>query len=574
MGAQEAGSPNNGSWRPVKSRGIRAIQRRAITVVVALALALMSYFPLSIVGYGPGNKAFAATCSTSLMNIVAHEDDDLLFLSPDLLHAIQNNWCVRTVYVTAGDSGAGEGYWSGREAGDKAAYAEMAGVANSWTQSDAGVSGHPMPLFTLNGQPNVSLVFMRLPDGNQDGSGFPGDNYESLQKLWGGTSIGTISTIHTVDGSSSYTRQDLINTMATLMQAFAPSQIHVQDYVGTFGDGDHSDHHASAYFAQVAQLQYTLPHTFTGYMDYGTQNLAQNVTGSDLTNKQNAFFAYAQYDGSVCGSVTACASTAYGAWLQRQYTVGSESGGSGTNQPPVANAGPDQTVSSGATVQLDGTASSDPEGSALTYQWTQTAGPAVTLSSATVAQPTFTAPTGPTSLTFQLVVNDGQLSSSPDSVTITVNAPSSGGGGGGGVTNLAGTATVTASSQNTATGQTADKAVDGSAEGYPGDYTHEWATVGGGAGSWLKLSWSSPVTLSSVVLYDRPNLNDQITAATLQSSDGTTVSVPTLPNDGSPLTITLPSAKTTSSLLLTITATSGTTLNIGLAEIETWGVAG
>ena len=42
-------------------------------------------------------------------------------------------------------------------------------------------------------------------------------------------------------------------------------------------------------------------------------------------------------------------------------------------------------------------------------------------------------------------------------------------------------------SQNTATGQLATKAVDGVADGWPGDYTKEWATKGGKAGSWILL---------------------------------------------------------------------------------------
>ena len=37
------------------------------------------------------------------------------------------------------------------------------------------------------------------------------------------------------------------------------------------------------------------------------------------------------------------------------------------NQPPIANAGPDQTVSSGALVTLNGNGSSDPEGATLTF---------------------------------------------------------------------------------------------------------------------------------------------------------------------------------------------------------------
>lgn len=73
--------------------------------------------------FSPLRNAFAAGCSLgSTLNVVAHEDDDLLFLSPDLLHNIQAGRCVRTVFVTAGDSGAGAGYWQGREAGSKAAY--------------------------------------------------------------------------------------------------------------------------------------------------------------------------------------------------------------------------------------------------------------------------------------------------------------------------------------------------------------------------------------------------------------------------------------------------------------------
>ena len=94
----------------------------------------------------------------------------------------------------------------------------------------------------------------------------------------------------------------------------------------------------------------------------------------------------------------------------------------GPNQPPVAAAGPAQTVPVGATVQLDGAGSSDVNGDPLTYQWTQTAGTPVTLSNNTASRPTFTAPASPATLTFQLVVNDGQVTSTPSTVTITVQA--------------------------------------------------------------------------------------------------------------------------------------------------------
>jgi K319L-like, PKD domain/Calx-beta domain len=89
---------------------------------------------------------------------------------------------------------------------------------------------------------------------------------------------------------------------------------------------------------------------------------------------------------------------------------------------PIPDAGPDQTVASGATVNLDGTGSIDPAGQALTYMWTQTSGPAVTLNDPTSATPSFTAPTGPATLTFELLVCDPQPACRTDSVTINVEA--------------------------------------------------------------------------------------------------------------------------------------------------------
>ena len=85
---------------------------------------------------------------------------------------------------------------------------------------------------------------------------------------------------------------------------------------------------------------------------------------------------------------------------------------------PVAVAGADRLVELGSTVALNGSASSDANGDSLSYLWTVTSGTA-SLNDSTSARPSFDATTLGT-IDIQLVVNDGALSSSPDSLTVTV----------------------------------------------------------------------------------------------------------------------------------------------------------
>ncbi|MCK6563057.1 PKD domain-containing protein, partial [bacterium] len=91
------------------------------------------------------------------------------------------------------------------------------------------------------------------------------------------------------------------------------------------------------------------------------------------------------------------------------------------NQPPITNAGSDQTVIVNETVQLDGSGSSDPDGDPLTYAWEITSKPAgsnATLSDPSIVNPTFVADMAG-EYSVSLVVNDGTVNSAPDEVIIT-----------------------------------------------------------------------------------------------------------------------------------------------------------
>src|SRR5260370_14973752 len=96
------------------------------------------------------------------------------------------------------------------------------------------------------------------------------------------------------------------------------------------------------------------------------------------------------------------------------------------NSPPVANAGPNQTVTAGTIVQLDGSGSSDVDGDPLTYRWTivnAPTGSTATLSNSSIVNPTFV-PNAKGTYVVQLIVHDGIVDSSPSQVTITsTNSP-------------------------------------------------------------------------------------------------------------------------------------------------------
>lgn len=267
------------------------------------------------------------SCDTpTIMNVVAHEDDDLLFMNPDTINSIKAGDCVRSVYITAGNAGAGELYWLNRERGSEAAYSYMSGANKVWTQRIVQIASNEfITVANPKGNKSISLIFMYLPDGNLNGQGFSSSNYESLAKL----ESGSIKELNTVDGQSSYTKTQLISALTTLMHVYQPTEIRTQSTYTGAGSiyHDHSDHNTVGYFVTQSYTQY-IAQQFQGivaipikyYLGYTSRQFPANVTGLELQKKEATFLAYAKYDDGACQTLIACQQTpTYNGYLTRQY---------------------------------------------------------------------------------------------------------------------------------------------------------------------------------------------------------------------------------------------------------------
>lgn len=138
--------------------------------------------------------------------------------------------------------------------------------------------------------------------------------------------------------------------------------------------------------------------------------------------------------------------------------------------------------------------------------------------------------------------------------------------------NLALTATVTCSTEYN-TNYADDKVKDG----VIGEWdTGEWASLNGGVGEWVQLSWTQAQRINEVWIYGRPNEYDGITDSYLQidtNNDGTAeynLHIGDLPSGGAPKIVYLTTAQgaTVYAIKYYISGVSSNNLNTGLSEIE------
>lgn len=293
--------------------------------------------------------------AASELTIIAHQDDDLLVMQPDLGEAVQRRVGVTNVYVTAGNSTHGWELAETRNAGLMAAYTELtgdAGWACGWLRIETVWVEH-----CRLASARLSLVFLYYPDGLQDGSATA-----SLLHLWEGT-IETAAAV--ARRPSTYDQATLVQVVTEIIDQSAPTTIRTLDVASTHGH-DHSDHMIVGALTVLAAARSTHDPRLIAYRGYNIQDEPPNADPA-LYDRSTA--ALQRYEACATGCAACGDACPLGAvlplhldYLRHRYAIGMRPTASGTLQLgdgciSVTAAGGNAAITDCATApvwQLDG----------------------------------------------------------------------------------------------------------------------------------------------------------------------------------------------------------------------------
>lgn len=270
----------------------------------------------------PPTSPAAQVCdgAPTLLTVWAHPDDDIIFANPTISDAIAAGQCVRTVFLTAGDAGKGMEYVQARELGILRAYNAMRGQEGLWHADDITLdTGLHIRRLSPDGDPRISVAYVRLPDGNITDGGFAATGFATLSKLIDG-SIGSLAP---VDGGPAITRDQLVASLRELGDAVRPSATLTHIPRGSaFAPGDHPDHSVVGTLVREAlSSDVAVAPGIRYFVGYPSENLPRNLDGAVLDRKVDTYRIYTQQDKVIrCADRANCLKTRkFGEWLQRSY---------------------------------------------------------------------------------------------------------------------------------------------------------------------------------------------------------------------------------------------------------------
>jgi hypothetical protein len=237
----------------------------------------------------------------------AHEDDDMIFMQPELLSRIAEGASTTTIYATtSGPEGRGPGILFSATV----AYGKIAG-SQAWDCGSIPLGTIAVEHCRLRDRP-ISLVDFGLQDG-----GIYGARPESLLHLIDG-SVQQLS----ADTAGSVTSESVIELFADALEATTPDTIETLELAATHGR-DNSSHMfvASIGLWAAARVGYSGPVTW--HRGYNVEFEAPTLDGDALSIARTMLGYYEACSDhcAACGELCPSLLPSHEMWLARQYSA-------------------------------------------------------------------------------------------------------------------------------------------------------------------------------------------------------------------------------------------------------------
>ncbi|MFI0741774.1 PIG-L family deacetylase [Streptomyces sp. NPDC021100] len=289
----------------------------------------------------------------SFVHIIAHPDDSLYFMNPELEQSIRSGAPTVTVCLTGGESDGRNAlsqtpgypklpmkrpeFVRARINGLREATAQMA--TGDWlspwrVETTQLIPGFQAELHTLKAAPQVQLIFLELVEARF----IRVPRKESLRGLWLGVTpkLTTLVPAHSpVKRTYLYERKHVIDSLVAVLDRYRPTVVRTldpnpthraiqQQFPGVahelegISHYDHQDHTTSAHFAQAALAEYwgrrhSRPTAVENYVGYEVSLLPSNLDAATTRHKVKLLDIYGWADGKDCGDPAGCGDRKVGA---------------------------------------------------------------------------------------------------------------------------------------------------------------------------------------------------------------------------------------------------------------------
>jgi hypothetical protein len=240
--------------------------------------------------------------------LAAHEDDDMIFMQPELVGRLSHGESTTTVYAsTAGPDGRGRFVFYSA----MVAYGKLAG-SDAWDCGQLPLGTITVEHCRLRDRP-VSILDFGLADG-----GIPGDRTNSLLHLIDGT-IDELP----ADTAGSVTRETVVDVFGELLAGTTPNSIETLELAASHGR-DNSSHMFVASIGLWAAARAGFSGPITWHRGYNVELEQPTLDGDELSHARTMLGYYeacADRCGA-CGTSCPAVTPSHETWLTRQYALG------------------------------------------------------------------------------------------------------------------------------------------------------------------------------------------------------------------------------------------------------------